>query len=142
MNFAISILVLIVLISLVGIIFAIFWNRQMKKQLEKVFAGRQELSKREFHEKYFQSRGVPFFIVKKIREILEEEIGTDFSRLQPDDRFSEFISSLDDFDIPIIMAIEDEFEILISDEESQAIETVDEMIVLVWKKIRQKENIQ
>jgi hypothetical protein len=75
-----SIAVVLVIFS---IPFAIISNRLRNKKLEKVFAGRQELNERDFYERFFEAKGVPFFIVQKIRRILRKNLTQTFQDFLP-----------------------------------------------------------
>ena len=72
--------------------FAIWRFRVKKKRVENVFVGRPPLDTRTFYERYFESRGVPFFVVAYVRNLLEEELGVDLSRLSVDDDFARNLS--------------------------------------------------
>jgi acyl carrier protein len=123
--------------------FVILIVRKFNKKNEDVFGGRQELTEREFYEKYFAEKGVPFYVVQKIRQILEEELDADFSRLSADDDFSKNLSFFWEHDsladVEILLRIEEEFDIKISIEEAADFyRTVDGIVKFVWEKVRQK----
>ncbi|HEX9962133.1 MAG TPA: phosphopantetheine-binding protein [Pyrinomonadaceae bacterium] len=124
----------------------IIGDRKLKRKIEEVFGGRQSLDERDFYEKHFAAKGVPFFIVKKIREILEEVLDADLSRLSAEDDFSRNLSFFWEedslADVEILEKIEEEFEIKISDEEAASLRTVDEIVDSVWRKVRGKDEFQ
>lgn len=73
---------------IISIPLGILGDRLRNKEVEKAFGGRQELDERDFYERYFESKGVPFYVVQKIREILEDVLEADLSRLSAEDDFS------------------------------------------------------
>jgi acyl carrier protein len=127
--------------------FVILSGRKIRRKNEEVFGGRQELDEREFYEKYFAEKGVPFYIVQKIRRILEEELAADLSRLSAADDFSKNLSFFWEFDsaadVEIATRIEDEFDIKILNEEATDFyRTVDGIVDFVWRKVRQKNELE
>lgn len=115
------------------------------KQLEKAFGGRQELSERDFYERYFEARGIPFYVVKELRKILEEVLETDLARLSGEDDFSKNLNFFWQEDslanIEIIERIEAEFDIKItsSDVDNAESASINGIVNLIWRKIRDKE---
>ena len=59
---------ILIVIALAAVPFSIWESRKRNKEVNEVFAGRQELDDRDFYEKYFQAQGIPYFIVQKIRK--------------------------------------------------------------------------
>lgn len=123
--------------------FVILDIRKLRRKVEEVFAGRQKLNEREFFENYFEQKGIPFFVVQKIRKIFEEELGSDLSGLSAEDDFSKNLSFFWEYDslvdVELVMRIEEEFDIKISDEEAPTIyRSVDEIVSFVWQKVREK----
>lgn len=123
----------------------IIGRRNSKNKLEKAFIGRQELSERDFYERYFESKGVPFYVVKKIREILEEVLDADLSRLSAEDDFSKnlnFFWQEDSLaDVEMFEKIEEEFDIKIEQSDFEGVETtsVNDLVNIVWRKVREKD---
>lgn len=118
--------------------------RERKRNLQKVFGNRDTLDEQSFYERYFRSREVPADVVVKIRRILEDEIGEDMSRLSDKDDFTGNLAFLfpeyDGLDsVEIIMRIEEEFEIKISDDEAAEMRTVEDIVMMTWNKFRQRE---
>lgn len=122
-------------------------KRNWKKQVEDVFGGRQELSERDFYESYFESKDIPFYIVKKFREILEEILDADLSRLSAEDDFSRnlnFIWQQDSLaDVEIFEKIEEEFGITLTRLDFDELKTlsIENIVNLIWRRVREKENI-
>ena len=137
-SFALFIGVLVV----IGIPIWIWQSRAKKKKIEDVFAGRLPLEERTFYETYFASRGVPFFIVKAVRQILEEELDADLSRLSAEDDFARNLSFFWNYEsaaaVEIVVRLENEFNIKITDAEAERTTTIEGLINLVWFKIREK----
>jgi acyl carrier protein len=129
----------------ISISIAVVSRRRRNKKIDDVFAKRQELDERDFYERYFESQGVPFFIVKKIREILNDVLDADLSRLSAEDNFSNNLSFFfeDDSaaDIEITERIEEEFEITLSESDIAGVESwsINNLVNLVWRKVNEKQ---
>jgi acyl carrier protein len=140
-----SFLIIIVFFVITAIPLVIISEKRKQRKLEEVFAGRQELNEQSFYEKYFYGQGVPFFIVKKIREILEDVLGADLSRLSAGDDFSKnlnFFWQEDSLaDVEILERIEEEFEINFNQADFDELETtsIENIVNVVWRKVREKE---
>lgn len=121
-------------------------KQNWKKRIENVFGGRQELNERDFYERYFESKEIPFYVVKKLREILEEVLEADLSRLSAEDDFSKnlnFFWQEDSLaDVEIFEKIEDEFAITLTQTDLDLLETmsVTNIVNMIWKKIQEREN--
>ena len=76
-----SFLAIVAVLFIVSIPFAFYSDRKQRREIEKFFSGREKLSERDFYERYFADKDIPFFVVKRVREILEEEFGADMSSL-------------------------------------------------------------
>jgi acyl carrier protein len=125
-------------------LFMIHEWRERKRNIRNAFAGREPLSEEAFYEKYFQSRGIPANVVAKIRRILQEETSVDMSRLSDKDDFTgnlAFLFPIDDGldSVEIIMRIEEEFGIKISDDDAGRMRTVEDIVIETWHKICQRE---
>ncbi len=122
---------------------SIFQSRAVKKKLEAAFAGREPLDDQTFYAKYFRSRGVPVDVVTKVRRILEEEFDVDLSRLSAEDDFARNLSFIADYGsldaVEVVMRLEEEFNIGISDAEAEHTTTVEGIVNMVWHKLRQRE---
>lgn len=138
---------LIVIICLIAAIIpvVIIGKRRRKEQLEEIFGGRQELSERDFYEQYFEAKGVPFYIVKKIREIMEEVLNADLSRLSAKDDLAkklDFFWQQDSLaDVEMFEKFEEEFNIKFhqSDFKNLQTTTIDDIVNIVWQKIQELE---
>lgn len=119
-------------------------ERQRRKKIEKVFENRQELDERDFYERYFESKDVPFYVIRKIREILEQVLEADLSRLSAEDDFSKNLNFFwqDDSmaDVEIFEKIEEEFEIKFyqSDFENLQTTSINDIVNIVWQKVKDK----
>ncbi len=122
---------------------SIFQSRVVKKKLEAAFAGRGPLDEQTFYERYFKSRGVPAGVVIKVRRILGEEFDVDFSRVSAEDDFAVNLSFIADYGsldaVEVVMRLEEEFGIEISDAEAEQSTSIEGMVNLVWNKLRQRE---
>jgi acyl carrier protein len=137
-----SFALLIGVLLVIGIPMWIWQSRAKKKKIENVFADRQPLDERIFYETCFESRGVPLFVVSKVRQILEEELGADLSRLSVTDDFAHNLSFFWEYEsmaaVEIVVRLENEFDIKVTDGEAERSTTIDDLINLVWSKVRER----
>lgn len=131
-------LLVTLLASIVALlVFADSWRQ--RKKIESAFQGRIPLSPEGFYESFFRDQGIPFEVVAGVRQVLEEQLGIDLSRLQSSDDFSTNLSFLLEFDsladVEIICSLEERFGIKISDDEAAAAHTVSDLILLVNSKV-------
>lgn len=137
-------LAIVGVLIVISIPLGIIGDKIRNKNLKKVFGGRQELNERDFYERYFESQGVPFFVVKKIREILEDVLDADLSRLSAEDDFSKNLNFFwqDDSlaDVEMFERIEEEFQIKLHQSDFENLETtsVNDIVNIVWRKVREK----
>ena len=119
-------------------------RRILASGLKRVFDGREALDELRFHEKYFRSRGVPFYVSMKIRKMLEEESGLEMSRLRAEDNFYEnlaFLFQAERLDgVELVMRIEEEFDISLADDEVRRARTIADLTMLVWAKVQLAEH--
>jgi len=126
------------------IILGVTGERQRRKKIEKVFENRQELDERDFYERYFKSKNIPFYVIKKIREILEEVLEADLSRLSAEDDFAKnlnFFWQEDSMaDVEILEKLEEEFEIKFDQSDFKDLQTtsVNDIVDIVWRKVKNK----
>jgi len=122
---------------------SIFQSRTVKRKLEAAFAGREPLDDQSFYEMYFRSRGVSAEVVAGVRRILEEEFDVDLSRLSAEDDFARNLGFIVDYGsldaVEVVIRLEDEFHIKITDAELQYTTTVEDIVTMVWNKVRQRE---
>jgi acyl carrier protein len=135
------VLAIIGVIVVIGIPLGVLGDKLRNREIEEVFGGRESLDEKDFYEKYFEERGVPFFIVKEIREILEEVLDADLSRLSAEDDFSKnlnFFWQHDSLaDVEMFEKIEEEFEIKLhqSDFDNLKTTSVNDIVNIVWRKV-------
>lgn len=117
------------------------------KQIEAVFANIQ-IDERSFYEKYVELRDVPFSIIERVGEIFEKESSADSS-----ENFDENVLLMNPgvywkidsvADVAVLRRrIEEEFDIKITDWETLSIfRTVDNLIILVWRKVKEKNGVE
>lgn len=115
-------------------------SRAKEKKVQEAFAGRESLTPAAFYDRYFLGQGVAPEVVSGIRKILEEQLAADMSRLRAEDDFSKNLSFFWDFDsmadVEIVLAIEEHFQIKITDPEAERTHTVSELVQLVSSKVR------
>jgi acyl carrier protein len=134
--------IIIAILLAIGIPMWIYESRAKKKKWEAAFAGREPLDEQGFYERYFQARGIPADVVKKVRRVLEDELDADLTRLKAEDDFTQNLSFFFDYDslagVKIVERLEEEFSIKITDAEAGEAHTVEGIVNLVWAKIRQR----
>jgi acyl carrier protein len=140
MNWLFQALTGIAILAAIAIPLGLWQERTKRKKIEEAFADRQPLDERAFYERYFESRGVPFFVVSKVRKILEDELDADLSRLSVEDDFSKNLSFFWHYDsmasVEIVERLEEEFRIKITNTEAGQTHTVEDIVNLVWSKLR------
>lgn len=139
MEYLIALIVFVLLVA-----FTAFENKKTKGKTNGLFEGRESITNTEFYEKYFKKNNIPEHIVYGVKNILEKELDTDLSRLQAEDDFSTNLSvffALDSMaDVEIVIAIEKQFNIKISDKEAEKTHTIRDIINLIESKINEKPN--
>ena len=119
-----------------------FENKTIKQKYNKTFSNRETLSTELFYEKYYKNKNIPKHIVFGVKKVLEEQLGTELSRLSAEDDFSKnlnFFFAHDSMaDVEIVVGLESEFNIKISDSDAETAHTVNDIINLVRKKIEEK----
>ena len=134
-------IVAIIIVSLLIFVWK-FDDKSIKRKYNKLFLNREYLSTESFYEKYFKSKYTPKNIVFGVKKVLEEQLGTELSKLSAEDDFSKnlnFFFAHDSMaDVEIVVGLESEFNIKISDSEAETAHTVNDIINLVCKKIEEK----
>lgn len=74
-------------------------------------------------------------IEKKFNELLVSELGLDEAKINPDARFEEDLEVDSLGVVELLMALEDEFDITIPDEEAENLSTVQQAVELVAAKL-------
>lgn len=111
-----------------------------QRRLDAVFVGRTPLTPEGFFTRYFEERGFDRDMVLRIRKIFAENISLDLSRLSATDDFSrelQFIWKYDSLaDVEIVLDLETEFGITISDAEATSMTTLLAVVEMVDEKLR------
>ena len=113
------------------------------RAMDKIFSKRERLTKDAYYEQYYKDDdAVPKSIVTGVLDVLEAHLATDLSRLQPSDSFTsnlKYLYEMDDMaEVEIVMSLESDFEIKISDEEAQNMRRVDDIMRLVARKVAER----
>ena len=120
-------------------------HKELLKKLDEFFEGRAPLSDDDFYIKYFEGQGVQKEIPIRVRKIFEEMFEADFSRITSTDDFSEemkFIWGFDSMiDVEIVMAVEEEFDIKIEDEEAEKMKSIQDIVIGVWNKKKPNQSL-
>ena len=110
-----------------------------RHQLDQLFAGRPAFTETQLWERAFQPRGVPFDTLQRVMRILTDILEVDLSCLRARDDFSKelaFLFELDSLaDLRIMCALEEEFNIRISDADAERMTTLRDIVVIVHAKI-------
>ncbi|MBE1288021.1 MAG: hypothetical protein GJ671_09945 [Alteromonadaceae bacterium] len=133
---------LIIICAVAGLVwFALAtWNEgpRKAKKLDKAFTNRKRLSPREYYETFFQQEGFSEEVAVGVREVLEQQLDVDLSRLSSCDDFSKNLSFFWEFDsmadVAIVVALENRFSIKISDDEASSARTIKDLVCLVESK--------
>lgn len=137
--------VLLFVFGAIALVTSVVWSvrsesRAKERKVQETFAGRESLSPEAFYERYFTGLGIAPEVVVGIRKILQEQLGADMSRLHAEDDFSKNLSFFWDFDsmadVELVLAIEEYFQIKITDPEAEKTQTVSELVHLVSNKVR------
>ncbi len=136
-----EIAVVIAILLLVSVPIGFYQLKQKKKKFQNAFSERQPLDAQTFYEKYFRDHEVPADIVIKIRNIFEQVLEADLSRLQAEDDLTQNLSFFFDYDSmageELVARLEEEFKINITFAEAQKVKTIEEIVNLVWLKVSQ-----
>jgi acyl carrier protein len=134
--------IIIALLVVIGIPMWIYDSRAKRKKFEAAFAGRESLDEQTFYERYFRSRGIPEDVVSRVRRIFEEVLNADLSQLKAEDDLTRNLSFFFQFDsmadVELVETLEEAFSIKITDAEAERTHTVEDLINLVWLKVRQR----
>ncbi len=142
MKETIAIVTAVAIIGVLIYLFVRFDRWRTKTKIEKIFAGRDKLDDKAFHEQYFANLGVSPEVSAGVRGTILEVLDVDLSRLSDTDDFSKnlrFFFDLDSLaDVEIVTELEERFGIEISDQEAQATDTIRDIVLLVDKKVKGK----
>jgi acyl carrier protein len=137
-----QICIITAVLAVIGIPMWIYESKAKKKKFKAAFAGREPLDEQTFYERYFQARGVPADVVIKVRRILEDVLDADLSRLKAEDDLTKNLSFFFQYDsmadVELVERLEEEFGIGIADAEAEKTRTVEDIVNLVWLKLRQR----
>ncbi len=77
-------------------------------------------------------------IIKKVEEIISEQLGVDESQITPEAKFVDDLGA-DSLDtVELVMALEEEFDLEISDEEAEKLTTVQKVIDYIEDRLEKK----
>jgi len=117
-------------------------RKQKQQKLETVFVGREPLDDHQLWERYFRQYDVGPDTVAKIRQIFAKILEADLSRIRDSDDFSKELAFFWDFDslaaVELVEAMEEQFDITITDAEAKTMKTLKEIVLTVHAKISKK----
>jgi acyl carrier protein len=111
-------------------------------RVRRQMSGRVPLSDEEFGANFFPA--VWTEVASKVRQIIGDAIDIDMSRADPSDRFVQDlrVDALDSLaSIVIVMKVEEEFGITITDDETRSIITIEQLVHLVASKLASKQRL-
>ncbi len=114
-------------------------------QLDEIFDRRSQLTEKDFYEKYFEDKDVPFLVVLKIRQILEDVLDADLSQLSAEDDFFKNLNFFWQYDsladVEMFEQIEEEFDIEFHQSDFSNLDTltIKQIVDIVWEKVQEKE---
>jgi len=77
-------------------------------------------------------------IIKKVKEITSEQLGVDESQITPEAKFVDDMGA-DSLDtVELVMALEEEFDLEISDEEAEKLTTVQKVVDYIEDRLEKK----
>lgn len=116
-----------------------YLKKRHQKIVDKLFSGRQPLTPTDFYAQYFENQGVPFDVVMGVRQVLQEQLNADLSRLNAEDDFSKNLSYFFEndsmADVEIIVGLEKKFGIKIQNHEAENTHTIRQLVQLVARKV-------
>ncbi|TET12660.1 acyl carrier protein [Candidatus Aerophobetes bacterium] len=78
-------------------------------------------------------------IIKKVKEITSEQLGVDESQITPEAKFVDDLGA-DSLDtVELVMALEEEFDLEISDEEAEKLTTVQKVVDYIEDRLEKSE---
>lgn len=78
-------------------------------------------------------------IIKKVKEITSEQLGVDESQIAPEAKFVDDLGA-DSLDtVELVMALEEEFDLEISDEEAEKLTTVQKVMDYIEDRLEKSE---
>ena len=122
-------------------------SRERKRKLGELYKSRPALDDDLFYETFYESQNVPKQIVFTVRGILTEKFDNlDVSRIVPEDDFTGNLSiiwgnwsGLDGLvSVEVVQRFEAEFGVNINDAEAASVKTLDDIIMMMWWKVQNK----
>ena len=145
MHFLSTLLILFVsLVAFIALTKIVGKKTEIRRQdrLDKAFATRRSLDEPSFYRAYFQKKGIPMYVAIGVRQVLEDVLDADLSRLNADDSLTtnlRFFFEADSLaDVEIISELEGKFGIKISNAEAESMTTIASIVDCVWLKEKQK----
>ena len=106
---------------------------------DQLFEGRNAKVENASYQQHFLQLNVPAQVSEGVKLVLEEQLGTDLSRLRTSDDFRcnlAFFFQLDSLaDVEIVYALEQRFNINIRDSEAERTSSIEDIVLLVNRKL-------
>lgn len=116
--------------------------RERKKLLQSLYVSEDGLREDDYLETFFSEASVPQPVAIKVIRILSEEVGLDFLRISPYEKFDGLLSKvIDTFDlVELLYRLEEEFDIAFADDEAKSIRSPYDLVELIGRKTSLKAN--
>lgn len=111
-------------------------SRERKKILRSLCMSEYGLREDDYFVTFFSEASVPKPVAIKVIRIMSEEVGLDFLRISPYEKFDGLLSKvIDPFDlVEFLYRLEEEFDIAISDNEAESIRNPYDMVEFIGRK--------
>jgi len=116
-------------------------DKKTRARLNDLLSSKPERNDQDYFDEFYSGSDVSEEVVSKIRYIFCEQTGIDLKPLEPDDDLSgdySLIWALDSMaDVEIVIALEEEFGIEISDAEAASMKSIRDISVIVTSKLEE-----
>ena len=141
-------IIVILVVGLILLFFIITYyspdERRNRERLDQLLSDRPKLSHEEYRAAHFPESAVTSEIIAKVREMFDEQFGLDLRGLGPDDDLSKDYSILWEMDsladVEILVGLEKEFGIQITNGEAAQLRSLRMIADLVADKLAHAEN--
>ena len=136
--------VIITILVFIGLICVIVSDpdKKTRGRLNDLLSSKQQRDDQDYYDEFYQGSEVSEHVVSKIRHIFCEQTGMELKPLEPDDDLSgdySLIWAMDSMaDVEIVIALEEEFDIDISDAEAASMKSIRDISEIVTAKIEAK----
>ena len=120
-------------------------DKKTRARLNDLLSSKPERNDQDYFDEFYSGSDVSEEVVSKIRYIFCEQTGIALKSLEPDDDLSgdySLIWALDSMaDVEIVIALEQEFGIEISDAEASSMKSIRDISVIITSKLEEKNGL-